>query len=418
MSSAGGGDGEGSEQGFAGTLVERSRVLAVLTIVILCAVPLAVVSSAWKEFEAFSLGVMVATVALIPLAAWLNYSSARRTEIRLRETPEGLVVSSDKGTQLIARGSFRKGTSFEALGGLHMVALRRLGSSMRIEVARPELARLVLSAVGADRREGTTRFSVERMSSGSGIASGIGAALLFSASLFLGLPGAAILLLWFAAAVLIVLGVLSKRITLTIGADGIELKPLLGKRRFVPHDRIELVRALSPPSGELVSWGFEITGKDSGEVIRLDTRAERFRGGIWSTDPVRDAVARAWSSAHQRASATSMVHQLASADASTKEWIAKLRALGTGHQHADYRAPAVDERALFDVVTDANAEAELRAAAAVALGANPEHAPRLRVMADDIADDRIRRVALAAVEPEADDRLEEELEPLKRMRAR
>lgn len=410
--------GGGNDEGFAGTLVERSRVLLVLWVALFSILPLAFLTSGQLMMTLGTLGFMAVTVALLPLVGWHSYYSARRTPIRIRETHEGLVVASERGARLFARGSFRRGTSFEALGGQHTVELRRLGRAVRIEVARPELARLVLSAVGADRREGTTRFSVARIARGPGIATGIGAALLFSTSLFLGLPGAAILLLWFVAALLIVLGVLSKRTTLTIGADGVELKPLLGQRRFIPHDRIELVSTLAPPSGELVSHGFEITEKNDGEIIRIDTRAERFRGGIWSTDPVRDAVARAWSSAHQRASATAMVHQLASADTSTKDWIARLRALGTGHQHADYRAPAMDERALFDVVTDANAEAELRAAAAVALGANPEHAPRLRVMADDIADDRIRRVALAAVEPEAGDRLEEELEPLKRMRAR
>ena len=411
--------GEGDDEGFAGTLVERSRVFGAVTVALFCALPLSFLWIGRSDFEPLSFGFMAATLALVPLTGWLNYSSARRTPVRLRETPEGLLVTTARGAQLLPRGSFRRGSSFEALGGYHHVDLRRIVRTMRFEVSRPELARLVLSAVGVDRRAGTTRFTVQRISMRPGIASGLGVMLLVAASMFLGLPGPMVASLWLIVPILVTLAFLSKRTTLTVGADGVELKPLIGRRTFLPHAQIELVRTVQPPTGQLVSHGFEITPADKGDVIRIDTRGERFRGGIWSTDPVRDAVARAWAAAQQRASAKAMVHQLASAESTTKDWIAKLRALGSGQQHADYRAPAMDERALFDVVTDANAEAELRAAAAVALGANPEHAPRLRVMADDIADDRIRRVALAAVEPEADDRLEEELEPLKaRMRAR
>lgn len=424
MSSAGGGDGDSNEAAFAGTLVERSRFLLVVWVALFSILPLAFLTSGKLMMTLGTIGFMAVTVALLPLVGWHSYYWARRTPIRIRETPDGLVVESEQGTRLLARGSFRRGTSFEALGGQHTVDLRRLGRGVRIEVARPELARVVLAGAGVDRRAGTSRFLVRRIGMRAGLAAGLAVGLVFSATLFLGLPGIVVSFLWLGMAALGAYAFLSSRTTLTVGADGVELKPLLGRPRFIPHAEIELVRLLVPPSGELVSHGFEITstkgtGSANGyDVIRLDTRAERFRGGIWSTDPVCDAVARAWGAARRRDSAKTVTHQLASAEASAKDWIARLRALGAGDQRGSYRAAAIDERALFDVVTDANAEADLRAAAAVALGANPEHAPRLRVMADDIADDRVRRVALAALEPEDDARLEEELEPLRRMRAR
>ena len=47
----------------------------------------------------------------------------------------------------------------------------------------------------------------------------------------------------------------------------------------------------------------------------------------------------------------------------------------------------------FSTLTDAAAPRELRAAAAVVLGANEEHAPRLRAVPDGLAEPVVRRIA-------------------------
>ncbi len=49
-------------------------------------------------------------------------------------------------------------------------------------------------------------------------------------------------------------------------------------------------------------------------------------------------------------------------------------------------------------------------AAAVVLGAKEEHAPRLRVVADDVADPLVRRIAVASLDDEDANALAAELE--------
>lgn len=409
------------ERDFPAIIVERSRGWAAATIGMLVATPIVLflMGEAMVDQVVATLGLLITLVA-IPFAGWLTYHHARRIPARVRATPDGLHVSTERGQKQIPRGAFRGGGAFATANGRRVVALkggRRAG--LRLEVASDSHARAVLSAVGVDRREGTTRFVVKRTSPTTK-ASGIFGAAAFVALnfvvLFLFVSPLAFLLLWVLAPLAWLAGWMRNRTRLTIGTDGIELKPLLGKRRFLPHTRIERVMEMPPPEGQVVSHGFTVIQSDKSEIIELDTRAERFRGGIWHVDPVRDAVQHAWSAARGGISTKAAIQQIANAEASTREWIAKLRALGAGERRADYRAPAIDERALFEVVSDANADAELRAAAAVALGANAEHAPRLRVVADDIADDRVRRVAIAATEAESDEELEAELEPLNRRR--
>lgn len=89
---------------------------------------------------------------------------------------------------------------------------------------------------------------------------------------------------------------------------------------------------------------------------------------------------------------------LARGGRSLDAWLAGLRALGSG-EGTGYRLAAVDDEALFATLASASASRELRAAAAVVLGASGRHAARLRVAADDVADPVVRRVAL---DPAAD----------------
>ena len=81
--------------------------------------------------------------------------------------------------------------------------------------------------------------------------------------------------------------------------------------------------------------------------------------------------------------------------------------------------PALDKRALFAILGDATAPRELRAGAAVAIGVREEHASRLRIAADDVADPIVRRVAVASADGDAENAalLEAELDEVLRATA-
>lgn len=93
--------------------------------------------------------------------------------------------------------------------------------------------------------------------------------------------------------------------------------------------------------------------------------------------------------------------------------VAALRELGLGA--ASYRTAALDDRALEGTLADARAPLEVRAAAAVALGAKGGGARRLRVAADEVADARLRRITLRVAESDLDPaELQAELESAER----
>ncbi|MBS2018927.1 MAG: hypothetical protein JST00_39030 [Deltaproteobacteria bacterium] len=400
-------------------VVERNRLCGGLAVVGLLAAPLLLVATAPTWETLVNLAVIIGSVPLIPLLGWLLYHAPRRTEATVRASDDGLVVTTPRGTQRLPREEFRGGTAYLAASGAHVVDLtrwRHLG--MRLEVQRDGHARAILDAAGVDRRLGTTRFPVQIRSKRTTWTGVVGIALVALAQFLVPIPELAVALLGFVAAAGIGLAWLSTRATLTVGTDGLALEPLLGRRRFVAHEAIMHVDTIPAPHDKIVSPGFVVTRRDGVDVFDLDTREARFRGGVWRSDPVHEAARNAWWAALGRRPGASspVVHELAPGEASTKEWVAKLRALGAGQRAADYRAPALEDQALFDVVADPNVDAELRAAAAVALGASEAHAPRLRIAVDDLADERIRRVALAAIEEENDAAVEEEMEELRQRR--
>ena len=298
---------------------------------------------------------------------------------------------------------------------------------VRLVVKDIAVARELLAALNLDRRTGTSQFRIRRLRPYE--------SLLLLLLLFLSVPvvialsiaSGALGLVGLLAAILMpfVIRVLA-RVELTVGSDGVGLRTSLG-RTFIPHSRICKIARIWPEGhergsrheGEVVSWGFEIV-LDDGTKHRIDTRPERFAAGVWKTDPVFASAFAAWSEA-QASSATAAPHAsalLARGGRSTREWIISLRELATDGT-GGYRVPALDERALFAILGDAAAPRELRAGAAVAIGVREEHASRLRIAADDVADPIVRRVAVASADGDAESAalLEAELDEVLRATA-
>ena len=195
---------------------------------------------------------------------------------------------------------------------------------------------------------------------------------------------------------------------LVIGADGIAVTSSL-RRRFIPHSRIREVRR-RPVTSERrehlrISPGFEIVLDDGTEIV-FDTLSDRFETDDPDADPVYEAVAASVRK-HAPGEVGPAVTTLARGGRSAREWIASLKTLGASG--TAYRAAAIDFSSLLGVLCDADAAKDVRIAAVVALASSKEHAPKLRVALDDVADPDLRRVALTAAD-EDEDALAREIE--------
>lgn len=350
-------------------------------------------------------------------ATWLGWHYAKRDAVSLAVRNGGLSIDNT-----VAR-AWTGGEAIALPDGRAQVDLTAGLRRERLEVSGMNTARELLAALGLDRRAGTSQFYPRiRVRPAAFVVAG---AFFFAALPMFAFLGAAITLFAFGLAALAALVGLFQwfrsSVEMTVGLDGLEIRQGWN-RRFLPYARIQSVHRVDTEEAPWrhdnshVSLGFRVTTDDGASTV-YDTRAERFRGNVWRTDPIFDAVEKAW----QRGRAKDRAPQaaalaLARGPRSSQDWIAALRAQGRS-ERADYRVAALDSRALFDVLVDPAATRELRAAAAVALAASDEHAPRLRVAADDVADDVVRRVALAAAE-EDDARLAEALEEAAGPRAR
>jgi hypothetical protein len=343
-------------------------------------------------------------VAVALSAAWLGYWRAWRDDVVVDVGSGSLDID---GTTRRGAGTLRRGDATVLDDGHVRVDLRGwYRPRVRLVLKDIAVARELLAGLGLDRRTGTSQFRVRRLRPYEN--------LLLLLLLFLSVPvvialsiasGTLGLMGLFAAVLVPFLIRVQARVELTVGADGLELRTSLG-RTFLPHSRIGNVTRIWPEGyergsrheGEVVSWGFELA-LDDGTKHRIDTRPERFAAGVWKTDPVFASAFAAWSEA-QASGGTAAPHAsalLARGGRSTREWITSLRELATDGA-GGYRVPALDEHALFAILGDAAAPRELRAGAAVAIGVREEHASRLRIAADDVADPIVRRVAVASAE--------------------
>jgi hypothetical protein len=382
-------------------LVQRNRGFSVATAILglgallaLAAVPF---TNHAEQGTPLSIAAYAGQAFFVTLACWLGFYRARRRDVTYGVREGVLVIDG-----AVSRVRFRRGEAAAMPDGRARVDLRAWPQRVRLEVEDMQTARDLLAELGLDRRAGTSRFVVKTFARWRGAETvALGLALGF-----LGLVFAAMMGLFGAAIVAAALGVfgaatissaLKRNVELTIGADGIEVASR-HERRFAPHASIRSIERIDE-RGERwserdrrVSPGFAVT-LDDGTRWVFDTRAARFAANVWATDPIFEAVREARDAA--RPGAHRATASLERGDRTSRAWIDALRALAK-HERVDYRVPALDARALFDVLADPSASREHRAAAAIALAANEEHAPKLRVAADDVADAIVRRVAVAA----------------------
>ena len=153
-----------------------------------------------------------------------------------------------------------------------------------------------------------------------------------------------------------------RRVDVTVGADGIEVRPARGPRRFLPIADIASVKV----EGTAVV------------VVRADGREEVF-GEAWQErsdrepeDRAREVAARvesAIAAAEGSAGDAGAEALLARRGRSTADWLGALRA---ATEEGGYRTARTSREALLSVVRDGQAAPGARVAAAVAL------APKLR----------------------------------------
>jgi hypothetical protein len=280
--------------------------------------------------------------------------------------------------------------------GSYQVDLHRVARSrIRLLVPSADEARALLATLSLDRREGTSLFRV-RAHLMPGLAATLGAVGAFWAfALFrtepaildewpfvrfdwipiykLSISGGIATIAWFVS-----------RVSIAVGADGVHVRSLF-RDRFISHGKIRAIEALSR--------GVALVTDDG--RLAFDTRGERLRAGIRGTDPVYDALRLAWANA-SKSTSLHRASALTRGGRSLDEWIASLRRFGVTRA-VGYRDVAIEEEDLLGLLANAEAPAELRVGAAIALSAHDESLPKLRIAADDVADPLIRDVALAAV---------------------
>jgi hypothetical protein len=376
-----------SERGIRAVLVRRNRVAGVVAAIASVVSPIAFFASFQLhagDFHALLVGLFAMYTAVATGAAWLGFVAPRRSEIDVGAKDHRIDAGGARSKKI------RSGVATALIDGRYRVDLKSFPwPRTRLEVASAEDARAILAALGLDRRKGTTRFGARWASTPT-----IGQMLFVMTPIVILTPILASWLSWPVAALPILLPLavwLLSRVDVIVGTDGVDARSLV-RRRFAAHGEIEHV--VRRPTGVTLVMR-------SGKAIALDTSRSRGQVGLHVPDPIYDAIVAAWSRSRGIANpANAGVAMLAKGTRSTHDWIEALRGIGN-QRGTGYRVAQVDDADLFGVVGDAQAPTELRAAAAIALGANPEHAPKLRVAADDVADPVVRRVVLAATAEDA-----------------
>jgi hypothetical protein len=205
----------------------------------------------------------------------------------------------------------------------------------------------------------------------------------------------------FATCIATVLYPLNQMLRVSVGADGVRVRHLLQRARFVPFSAIE----------ESVTDGRDITLRLAGgeEIVMHHPagRSSRWLGFTDRADEGQKLVERikAQVEAHRSSTAADPA-TFARSGRETAQWVRDV--VSAADVNASYRTPAVPPDELWRIVEDAGAPATARAGAAVALrgGLDEEGRVRLRATADACAAPRLR-VALETVASGDDD--EEEL---------
>jgi hypothetical protein len=189
---------------------------------------------------------------------------------------------------------------------------------------------------------------------------------------------------------------------LKVGADGFEIR-WIRTRRFIAYDQVESISRYENGLGNSRMSGLRVA-LHSGEVVLLPIQR-----GRWESDQIGIIGERILEAKQAIGCGDVAVDAalLRRGDRPMSDWMAALRAIGTG-ANATLRTAPVPRDRLMRIVEDPTQAAAARAAAAVALagGLDEEGRTRLRVAAEAIAAPKLR----VAVEKVAEGREEAELE--------
>jgi hypothetical protein len=344
------------------------------------------------------------------LALFLTFFAWRKNPWPRRDVVE---VAADARTLTVAgaetpRERLNEGFVVPAVGETKVV-LHQKGLAPPVELVAqgvPE-ARSVLLALGFDASQTVARSrTLSRLLGEGRIFFVIGPLVgLFFAVARLRFVGSALLP---AAVLVLVLALISLwPTTLTVGADGVEVR-WLGSRRFIRHRDIVNATMYESGLGNSRYLGVALT-LESGEEIRLPVSQARS-----DADRTRMILERI----HEAAAEAERRHVeldpalLARGDRDVGDWMRALRSLGAG-ANATMRTAPVEADRLWRIVEDPAGAPITRAAAAVALTADPaaDSRRRLRAAAEATAAPRLR-IAIDAAAAHDEDALKEALAEL------
>lgn len=390
-------------------LIRRNPWLLALT-ALPYAAPLAMLIAGAPWFAAGALAAYLTLVSFLLLrAVWhrnpsprllATHAQARGGELRL-------------GDLVCPAGQWNEGLMApQPEGGAPHIRLGRRGlrHGVELRVRSVDEGRSLLRALGLDATQKTARF---RLASPVVARQGLFAATLacttiavFAFAVTFGPEGPASAFVAFSVPLLAALLAVVPRV-LDVGSDGLALS-WLGRKRFLPLSRIRGVhervfgRAPVFGKGDARYVGIQLV-LDSGETLDLPVGQKSWDAGRGAmvAERIREALASARGGGREVDAAL-----LGRGSRDVKDWIAMLRSIGAGA--SSFRTAALAPERLLRVVEDPTAEASVRAAAAVALGAAPdaESRSRLRLVAQSVAAPRVR----VAIERAAEGAPEEELE--------
>jgi hypothetical protein len=362
---------------------------------------------------ALALGLAVGAIAL-PTVALLasSWRATPRAGGPVAVGPEGVFVA---GRLEIPRAAVQRALVARGARGVTVVIERRRHGPVVIQVDREEEGRRIVAALGLDPAAAVSEFSFD-----AGLATSLPRPLFYACTVLAMVVAPLVILRLFAsgAVSLALLGVvpwcLSLLLTtiptrLTVGLDGIVISWLGGRR---------LVRFSELRSCEVEGDVLRLTRRD-GRVERLVADWQAYHAhsqegvvGFGSKRAYLDAVAARVSEALEASRdrrAGLATGQLERASRPVAAWVRELRGLLVDRA-AGFREGAALPEHFWGTVEDAQAPAEIRAAAATALAPtlDPEGRQRLRVIAS-VAVTPGLRVALEAAAAEDDQALEEAL---------
>ncbi len=361
-----------------------------------------------KGLDPTAFGLIAAVVAYFvavagTLHAWNRWWRETRGELHADENELRI-----GGATVIRRSSIRHGHVLRGEGRV-FVRLGRMLRLVDIEVADEEEGEALLAAMRLDAARSVAQYPMTHGTWRGSLFRAAAAMVPLLVAPYVGfvtgLPIPMFLALLGAVSLAMVLYSVNQMLRVSVGADGVRIRHLLQRARFVPFSAIE--EALTDGRDitlRLTSGQKIVMHHPAGKGFKPLAFADRAEDGRMLVERIKAQV-----EAH-RARATADATLFARAGRETAQWIRDVVRVGaTDGTKASYRTAAVPPDALWRIVEDAAAPATARAGAAVALreGLDEEGRVRLRATADACAAPKLR-VALEAV-AEAETRDEGEL---------